>query len=314
MQNYGTYLLSIVQFCFEVCNLIKIIAKFADMSGIGKFFQQTLASVKSVAKLALHSRRCRISKASDSDQPIIIMGNGPSLADTMRDSAEALRKYPLMAVNFAANAEEFYRFRPTYYVLADPVFFQSTDHPNVARLWENLTKRIDWGMTLYVPMKFMKTAQQIAKGRLNIEGFNMIGVEGYGWLENAAYSSGRGMPRPRNVLIVAIMVAMKMGYREIYLTGADHSWTRTLEVDEDNIVVSVQPHFYKDNDAERQRVASVYKNIRLHELLLSFHIAFKAYFAIARYARRRNVEIYNSTPGSFIDAFPRRALPKTDRG
>ena len=118
------------------------------------------------------------------------------------------------------------------------------------------------------------------------------------------------MARPRNVLIVAIMVAMKMGYRTIYLTGADHSWTRTLEVDDDNTVVSIQPHFYKDNDEEHARVASVYKNIRLHQLLLSFHIAFKAYFTIARYAAHRGVEIYNSTPASFIDAFPRRPLLK----
>lgn len=297
-----------------VRDVTEIIAKFADMSGIGKFIQQTFASAKSIAKIGLQSRRCRIAKASDSDQPIIIMGNGPSLADTMVTDGDALRRFPLMAVNFAANADEFYRFRPEYYVLADPVFFQSADHPNVVRLWRNLTERIDWAMTLFVPMRFLKVARQLAGARLKVEGFNMIGVEGYGWLERLAYSSGRGMPRPRNVLIVAIMIAMKMGFDEIYLTGADHSWTRTLEVGEDNIVVSVQPHFYKDNEAEHQRVASVYKDIRLHELLLSFHIAFKAYFAIAHYAGHRHVAIYNATPGSFIDAFPRRALPKPDRG
>lgn len=281
------------------------------MSSISDFFRRGASSAKSIVKILLQSRRCTISHAPDPDQPIIIMGNGPSLADTMRDYVRALDSHPLMAVNFAANADEFYRFRPGFYVMADPVFFAADPHENVVRLWDNFNHRVDWPMTIFVPAPMRNLAlDRLSNPQIRVETFNMIGVEGYHWLENAAYSSGRGMPRPRNVLIVAIMVAMKMGYRTIYLTGADHSWTRTLEVGDDNIVVSVQPHFYKDNDAEHARVASVYKDIRLHQLLLSFHIAFKAYFSIARYAASRDVAIYNATPGSFIDAFPRRALPQ----
>ncbi len=116
------------------------------------------------------------------------------------------------------------------------------------------------------------------------------------------------MPRPRNVLIPAIMVGMAMGYKEIFIIGADHTWTRTLEVDDDNNVVSVQPHFYKDNEEEKQRVTSVYRNVRLHDMLLSMHLAFKSYHTIARYARERGVRIVNATPGSFIDAFQRERL------
>ena len=104
------------------------------------------------------------------------------------------------------------------------------------------------------------------------------------------------------------MIGLKMGFRQIYLTGADHSWTKTLAVDDDNLVVSIQPHFYKDNQAEHTRVASVYKDIRLHEILLSFHIAFRSYFFVSRYAKTIGASIFNATPGSFIDAFPRRSL------
>ena len=75
-------------------------------------------------------------------------------------------------------------------------------------------------------------------------------------------------------------------------------------------MVSVQPHFYKDNEAEHERVKSVYRDIRLHEIIYSFYVAFKAYFAVERFARRCGAVIYNSTPGSFIDAFPRREIPE----
>lgn len=267
-------------------------------------------SAKSMVKIALESRRCTISKVAGPDDTLIVMGNGPSLSDTMHDYPDVLDRFPLLSVNFAANAEEFYRFRSRYYVMADPIFFAADPHVNVAALWRNLAERVNWCMTLFVPVRFVKKARALVGGNrhLRIEGFNMVGVSGFHWLENLCYGKGLGMPRPRNVLIVALMVALKMGFGKIYVTGADHSWTKTLEVSDDNLVVTVQPHFYKDNDSEHSRVASVYKDIRLHEILHSFSVAFRSYFSVERYARHVGTEIYNATPGSFIDAFRRRSL------
>lgn len=56
---------------------------------------------------------------------IIIMGNGPSLRKVMEQDREALMSRPRMAVNFAANAPEYFELRPEYYILADPHFFKS---------------------------------------------------------------------------------------------------------------------------------------------------------------------------------------------
>ena len=187
--------------------------------------------------------------------------------------------------------------------MADPVFFNRAGNENVERLWQNLAK-VSWPMTLFVPRK----AVVMPLENIDVRRFNFVGVEGASWLRNFAYSRKLAMPRPRNVLIPSIMSGLWMGYRNIYITGADHSWTKTLDVNERNEVVSIQPHFYRDNDAEHKRVASVYKNIRLHELLLSFHIAFKAYFDLEAYARHIGANLYNATPGSFIDAFERRSL------
>lgn len=116
------------------------------------------------------------------------------------------------------------------------------------------------------------------------------------------------MPRPRNVLIPSIMIGIWLGYKEIYVVGADHTWSKTLEVDANNTVISVQPHFYEDNKAEAARVASVYADVKLHEIMYSFHVAFKAYHQIEDFARKMGVNIYNATPGSFIDAFRRRDI------
>jgi hypothetical protein len=68
----------------------------------------------------------------------------------------------------------------------------------------------------------------------------------------------------------------------------------------------VQPHFYKEDEREQSRVVSVYRNVKLHEVIYSFYVAFRSYHEIASYANYCGITIYNITPNSYIDAFPRK--------
>ena len=120
------------------------------------------------------------------------------------------------------------------------------------------------------------------------------------------FAGGLAMPRPRNVLIPAVMEGIRDGYEEICIVGADHTWPHTLYVDDLNRVVTVQPHFYEENSSELDRIAEVYSGLRLHDVLGSMTVAFRSYHRIRRYADRLGVRIVNATPGSLIDAFERR--------
>ncbi len=274
---------------------------------IASFASRLGQTAKSIVKLLTQRRRATITKAdADTSRPLIILANGPSLNQTIAESLPSLQAHPTLAVNFAANAPEFRTLRPRYYVLIDPHFFSATDDPNVTRLWDNLA-RVDWPMTLIVPAR----RRRLIPASVNIDTLtvNDIAVEGFLPLENAAFARGWGMPRPRNVLIPSIMAAIAMGFKEIYLTGADHSWMKTISVNDNNQVVSIQPHFYKDNDKELARVRTDYLHRPLHTILDSFRIAFASYHTIARFAATRGIRIVNSTPGSYIDAFPRAPLP-----
>lgn len=264
-------------------------------------------SLKSVVKLALKSHSCKIKQVAGKSDSIIIMGNGPSLNDTIANHFDALTSIPTLAVNFAANAPQFQELKPRYYVLADPHFFVAKDNVNVVKLMENLSQ-VDWEMTLFVPFEAKKRGFYLQNDNVKIEYFNFLAVEGFEWIENWAYASGRGMPRPRNVLIPSIMIAMKLGYGNIYITGADHSWTKTLSVNERNEVISIQPHFYKEDENEEKRIKVDYLKYPLHQIVYSFYLAFKAYHDIQRYALHKGINIYNSTPDSFIDAFPRKSI------
>ena len=275
---------------------------------VSEAFSTAGASLKSLVKMALLSRRPTVSRAPEAaSRPLVILANGPSLRKTIAERLDDLKEMPTMAVNFAALADEFTEIRPGRYILADPHFFEHGDDKNVASLWHRLAA-VDWPMTLYVDARQRRKVLAMAAlpHDVRVETFNAVGVEGWQWLETLAYRSGLAMPRPRNVLIPAVMTAIGAGFKDIYIAGADHSWLQSIWVTEDNEVVSVQPHFYKEDDDEKKRVVNEYRSYRLHQILESFRVAFESYHRIARYARRVGVNIYNATPGSYIDAFERK--------
>lgn len=271
------------------------------------FFTRLGASLKSLAKVVLKSRRCTLPR--DRHGSIVIMANGPSLAKTIAEKRDRLMSMPRMAVNFAANADVFAELRPEYYLMVDPLFFTQNDGPNFVKLRQSLSA-VDWPMTLIVPADMARRLSPAitANPNITIATINNVGAAGFHWLENFFYRTGRAMPRPRNVLIPAIMAALTMGYDTIYLTGADHSWMKTIWVDDENHVISVQPHFYREHPDEQRRVDTTYRGLKLHQVVESFAIAFASYHSVARYARVRHVNIFNSTPESFIDAFDRKPL------
>lgn len=252
--------------------------------------------------------------AEHKNSRLIVMGNGPSLRDTIREHGQLLADSDSLAVNFAANADEFGILKPNIYVLADPHFFSVgeagvSENPNVVSLWENLGK-VDWNMVLYVPCR-AKIPESIEKNStIRLRRYNLTPGEGLKGPIHWLYRRGLAVPRPRNVLIASLMVALREGYRNIAIVGADHTWSRDLWVDDRNRVISVQKHFYKDNDKEFERVAKEYEGYHLHDILNSLTIAFRSYHQIAAYAATLGASIVNCTPGSFIDAFPRAPLPQ----
>ncbi len=267
------------------------------------------ASVKSLAKILLQTRRCRIPHCAKGDEPLIILGNGPSLRAVLDTQADRLRGRKLMAVNFFGNTPEFKALKPDFYVLADPHFFRNPDDSNVAALMRNLAGAT-WPLTLFLPAGAKVPTLIADSPNVTVCRYNCVGIEGFGWVERLAFNSRRGMPRPRNVLVPSIMLGLWMGFKAIYLTGADHTWLGMLSVDEQNRVATVQPHFYKDNEKELSRIKADYIKRPLHEVLRGFYLAFRSYHFVEPYARSLGATVYNATPGSFIDAFERSPLPE----
>lgn len=274
---------------------------------IQKTVGQAGATLASLIKIILMSGRPS-PRSSERKDTIIIMGNGPSLRDAMHNDLDVLMSYPRMAVNLSALAPEFRQLRPDYYILADIAFFVKEKTGKVPALWDALAS-VDWPMTLFLPASARRMPEVKRLPRcVTVKYYNLTPAEGFAPLMRPIYDLGLAMPRPRNVLIPSIMSAMREGFRRVVLIGADHNWSKTLWVTERNKVVSIQPHFYKDDDKELRRAEEIFSKVRLHEVYENYAIAFRSYHNLKAYTDRRGVEIINATPGSFIDAFPRKNL------
>ena len=270
-----------------------------------KFLDKLAQTLKGVAKIIIQSRPSHI-PAVTTGTTVTVMANGPSLKKSLAEHPEYFLDNTTIAVNFAPVSDEFFYVKPAYLVLADPHFFKEPgSDANLKRLNEAIA-RIDWPLTIFVPDRYVGKARGLWNGSsISVCGFNNVGVEGFRWFRQLVYRLKLGMPRPRNVAIPSLMLAIWMGYREILLFGADHSWMQTLSVTDDNEVVSVQPHFYKEDSREEERVRHEYKGYRLHQIVQSFAIAFKSYIDVEDFARSVGRSIVNLTPGSMIDAFCR---------
>jgi len=267
-------------------------------------------------KVLLLSRPGHLPKPKQ--QALVILGNGPSLKDFLKQYRTFLTGKATMAVNHFADTEIFTDIKPDYYMINVPEFWTDDVDADVLerrnRLIDSLMNKTTWKMHLILGMGAKKSEKWtgIAKKNPNISlhYINPTPVEGFKWFRFFCYRHNCGMPRPHNVLIPAIMTGINMGFKEIFLTGADHSWLEELFVADDNTVYLTQRHFYDAQTARPDVMKKMGKNKRrLHEILHKFMLSFKAYFDLNDYAKSKHIKIYNLTKNSFIDAFDRLKLP-----
>lgn len=256
---------------------------------------------------------------SHNKQKCIILGNGPSLQDTLKRKSPEFVASEKLCVNGFALSEEYELTSPKYYMIVAMSYF-TPDH-RLSKLYIDLKKEIfgaiknktTWELYMLVPASARKSVdfQQLISSNPNIKPiyFNPTPVEGYDWFKHFMFRRKMGMPRPHNVLIPSLMSLIALGYKELLIVGADHSWLSEISVNENNEAKVHQKHFYDENSSKPTQMHDWSKRPRrLHEILNKFYLSFKGYWEIKKYAESKNVKIYNCSKVSMIDAFERRDL------
>ncbi|MFT5860010.1 MAG: hypothetical protein ACI865_002118 [Flavobacteriaceae bacterium] len=249
----------------------------------------------------------------------IVLGNGPSLKTTLKKHKTFLINNDTLCVNAFVSTDHYEEIKPLYYVLAATVFFQPDEKISLLYinsrngLFSELQKKTTWNLYLIVPFmaKKSKEFQALIQANKNLHPLyiNQTPVEGFSFFKHILFRKKLGMARPHNVLIPSIFSLISIGYKEILIIGADHSWLDQISVSNDNLALVNHKHFYDTDDTKPQAMQDYIKRPRrLHEVIYKFYLSFKGYWELKDYASKRNVKIYNSSELSMIDAFERKPL------
>jgi hypothetical protein len=122
------------------------------------------------------------------------------------------------------------------------------------------------------------------------------------------YRLNLGAPILQNTLIAGIFFALNMGFRKIYIFGADHSWLEETVMRNDNVLCIRQGYHFFDRDDQElvpNRKSNQGEVFKMHEFLKALSITFEGYIFLEDYALRIGAKVYNASSKSYIDAFER---------
>lgn len=244
-------------------------------------------------------------KTNKTNKTLYILGNGKSLNNSNLKENEHV---DFLVVNRHVLSENYKEIKPRYYVLADPHFFQ---HSEGLSILKRINDETLWEMTIYLPYnkntRYTLVSKYINNRNISIVYYNLNSFRGFRCILHFLYTKQLSMPIVQNVLVASIMIGILLKYKTIELFGVEHTWTRYLYVDENNVVYLDNPHFF---DKEKEK-AKPLKEIQhtdeypFYLILENYSRMFKSYWEINEWikCKKMDVKIINKTPGSFIDAF-----------
>ena len=279
------------------------------------FIGKLISSFLSLFKILLRSKLA-VGQHQTKDDVCIILGNGPSLKTALEDYGGRLAGKNLLCVNRFPDTKAFEQLKPRYFLITSKEYWEPGSIKKHQDIRDNIIKALvektSWPLTFFLPVASKNNQTFLtyirSNSNIDISFFNTTPVEGLKNISHFYMRKGWGMPRPHNVLIPCIFNAVNAGFKEIYILGADHSWLPLISVNDENVALVNQKHFYDEGNTKSESMHRHSRPRRLHEILEKFMLSFKAYFELKDYAETKGVKIYNCTPGSFIDAFERKNI------
>lgn len=247
---------------------------------------------------------------------IHVLGNGPSLKTDEANILSMLnesKQDKVIVVNSFATDPLYKLIKPSYYVFVDPAYFKPPKLDKIKVLQENVSNSLldntNWPLNLLVPIssRNSKFILKISGNKnINICYFNNLPIiGGYNSVNNILFQFFWANPLFQNVLITAIFQCIKIGFSKIYVWGADHNWHEDYLLGKDNILYTLDKHFYSNIHEKKVQCDEDGKPIKVHEEFSTLSRAFKIYHSLEFFAKKSNCKIINLSSTTWIDAFDR---------
>jgi hypothetical protein len=233
--------------------------------------------------------RNRIFKNCHKGDRCFIIGNGPSLKnqdlsylkDELTFVMNAFFKHPINLI-----------WEPTYYFLADPIYFDGSEP--MKHFFKELQLKNE-NTKLFVPLSARGSIEQenlSLSDNIQYVAFDAHLMQGLSTVPDLT----KRIPYVQSVSQFAIMAAMFMGCNPIYLLGLDHDWLAHRGQDQ---------HFYDGKTIENHPKADgdLSKFSYKYNLEAVLRL-WEGYEIIKQIADKQDIRINNATNGGFLDVFP----------
>ena len=250
----------------------------------------------------------------------LILGNGPSLSESLSllQKKRFFEGRQTICVNDFACSPVYEDIQPRFYVFADPAYWKEQVIESLAkqreRTFSSLVTKTRWDLTLFLPhgvqgSRFLELLRE--NRNITVCYFNLIPAEGFPSIRHFLYRNNLAMPSPQNVIISGIFLALNLGFRIVYLFGADHSWHENIVIGEDNKLYLKGFARFFEGDVQTTLVPVTHENgdvWKLHDLFQALMITFRSYHELRDYAASIGAVVKNASIKTYIDAFDRYHL------
>jgi hypothetical protein len=227
-----------------------------ELSSITKSIQACSQTVASLIKIAILSKW--VTKTyKTTNSKCLVLANGPSVRQSIEEHIEKFSDHDLICVNSFPDTDFFRKLKPKHFIFSAPEYWLEDVLPVYIDMRTSVFKaieQVDWDFHIYAPVGFKKNNAALeiirSKSNISISFYNTTPVEGIASISNRLIKMGLGMPRPHNVVVPTLINTINSGYKEITLFGVDHSWLQEISVDDNNVALVNQKHFYDENESK----------------------------------------------------------------
>ncbi len=222
-------------------------------------------------------------------QRCFILATGPSIK---RQDLRLLEGENCIAVSNFFVHPDFARIKPRYYCLAPY-------HPPITEeAWASWLAELETGTedaTMFFGLADRERNQR--NGRFLNRSVHYLNFRDGDVRFTGDVDLTRSLPGPQSVTIMALMLAIYMGFKKIYLLGCDHDWILHL---------NTSGHFYDEREhALNRKGYSEWFTTDFESHCHDYVRLWQQYKALKCIASTKSISIYNATNGGLLDVFPR---------
>ncbi len=232
-----------------------------------------------------------------------VLGNGPSL--NLYDLS-CLKNEFVFSVNEFGRFDKIYDVNPDIYVIADSKFFElrvDNKQDQIFRKKIEFLSEINPNISVFFPLSRRQDIKRLNWDQsTDIRYFNAFSYFYKGYDENIDLT--KMIPAMQNVVQYCILIALYMGFKEIYLLGTDQT----------NIFGNLRAYISNDISEyafQMRKEESEWKHKQLIETSLvdtlrGYARIFEIFDELSDYCKRMGVELYNCAPETMISGIPKK--------